>query len=327
MTMNRFEWMQPETVASLFSSLGGGTIKAGGVDLLDRMKEGIDRPARLVDLGKLGELEGVTLNSSSLVIRPLTRLAKLAENAEVIARFPAIAEAARKIATPQIRNMATAGGNLLQRPRCWYFRNEQFHCLKKGGEKCFAQDGENQYHAVIENQPCAIVHPSTLATPLVAYDASVRLRKGERERVVALIDFFTLPSEDVTRENVLQPGELLVAIEVPRGARPLRSTYVKVEEKQSFDWPVAEVAVVLDMDTDRCRSAAIALGAAAPAPLRAKAAERELEGEVIDEAVARRAAKAAMKEATPLGENGYKIPLFEVTIRRAILAAANGVRA
>lgn len=324
MSMNRFEWVQPQAFDGIFPSLQkGSAIKAGGVDLLDRMKEGIDQPARLVDLGRLAELEGISLSADSLTILPLTKLTRLAEHRDVMAHFPAIADAAGKIATPQIRNMASAGGNLLQRPRCWYFRSEQFHCLKKGGDRCFAQEGENQYHAVFSNQPCAIVHPSTLATPLVAYDAKVRLRSARDERVVSLREFFTLPEEDVTRENVLRDGELLVAIEVPRRGRR-RSAYMKLEEKQSFDWPVAEAAVVLEMDGNRCTSASVALGAAAPVPLRAKAAEEILRGQVIDEALAKKAAKAAMQAATPLGENGYKLPLFEVVIRRTILAAAKG---
>lgn len=322
MSMNRFEWVQPSSLDGVHPSLQkGSAIKAGGIDLLDRMKEGIDQPARLVDLGRLAELEGISLSADTLTILPLTKLARVAEDRDVVAQFPALAEAAGKIATPQIRNMASAGGNLLQRPRCWYFRNEQFHCLKKGGDTCFAQEGENQYHAVFSNQPCAIVHPSTLATPLVAYDAKVRLRGAKDERVISLREFFTLPEQDVTRENVLRDGELLVSIEVPRRAKR-RAAYMKLEEKQSFDWPVAEAAVVLEMDGSRCSSASIVLGAAAPIPLRALAAEEMLRGQVIDEAIATKAAKAAMSTATPLGENGYKLPLFEVVIRRTILAAA-----
>lgn len=322
MSMNRFEWVQPSSLVGVHPSLQkGSAIKAGGIDLLDRMKEGIDQPARLVDLGRLAELEGISLSADTLTILPLTKLARVAEDRDVVAQFPALAEAAGKIATPQIRNMASAGGNLLQRPRCWYFRNEQFHCLKKGGDTCFAQEGENQYHAVFSNQPCAIVHPSTLATPLVAYDAKVRLRGAKDERVISLREFFTLPEQDVTRENVLRDGELLVSIEVPRRAKR-RAAYMKLEEKQSFDWPVAEAVVVLELDGNRCSNASIVLGAAAPIPLRALAAEEMLRGQVIDEAIATKAAKAAMSTATPLGENGYKLPLFEVVIRRTILAAA-----
>lgn len=238
--------------------------------------------------------------------------------------FPALAAAAAQSATPQIRNMATVGGNLLQRPRCWYFRSEDFVCRKKGGTQCYAQDGENQYHAIFGNDLCAIVHPSSLATALVAYEARLRLvSAGGKERDVALEDFLTRPENDVTRENDLAKGELLRSINVGVSQKA-RSAYLRQGEKESFDWPLAEVAVVLDLKDGKCVHASVVLGAAGPVPWRAKAAEKVLLGSAVDDAAARKAAKAALEGATPLAKNGYKLAIFEALVRRAILAAAAG---
>jgi xanthine dehydrogenase YagS FAD-binding subunit len=219
--------------------------------------------------------------------------------------------------------MATIGGNLLQRPRCWYFRQAEFNCRKKGGERCFAIEGENQYHAVFGNNLCAIVHPSATATALMAFGARLVLIGAKESRVILLEDFFVTPEEDVCRENSIGPDELIVEIQVPAPTPGSRSVYLKQGEKESFDWPIAEVAVLLDCAGDRCERASIVLGAAAPVPLRAKGAETALVGRAINEETARDAAREAVKGATPLSENAYKLPVFEALVRRAILRAAS----
>jgi xanthine dehydrogenase YagS FAD-binding subunit len=238
-------------------------------------------------------------------------------------RYPALAEAAGDSASPQIRNVATLGGNLLQRPRCWYFRAAEFRCLRKGGGHCFALSGENQYHAIFDNNRCAIVHPSTAATVLVALGAKVELtNEAGAIRQVLLEDFFVPPEVDFQRENDLKPHEILTAILLPPLPASLRMAHLRQGEKESFDWPLADVAVTLDMAPDgRCRKAAIVLGAAAPVPHRAKAAEATLAGKRIDEKAAKEAGRAALAGATPLSKNAYKLPLFEVLVRRAILKA------
>jgi xanthine dehydrogenase YagS FAD-binding subunit len=340
--MTPFEWISPraldeaagagavtvaDAMVSLYGSpLAGRTVlKAGGIDLLDLMKEGLLAPARLVNLRTLPGLDGVVQGGDGGVrIGANVTLAELAEDALVLARYRALADAARASASPQIRAVATLGGNLLQRPRCWYFRSAQHHCARKGGDACFAFAGENQHHAIFGHSGCAIVHPSTAATALVALDASIELAgTGGARRVVRLEDFLLLPETDIHRENDLKPGEILTAVLLPPLAEGARSVHLKQGEKAAFDWPIADVTVVLNTAPDGvCRRASIILGAAAPVPWRAKAAEAALVGKPLDTESARSAAHAALSGAAPLSKNAYKLPLFETLVRRAILAAA-----
>jgi len=300
-------------------------VKANGIDILDLLKEGLLKPAKVVSLAGVPGLDEVVEDKDGgLRIGPMATLASLSEHRVLQQRYPALTEALRGSASPQIRNVATLGGNLLQRPRCWYLRSHAFHCLRKGGGHCFAINGENQYHAIFDNTVCAIVHPSTAATVLVALGAMVELTNaaGARRRCL-LEDFFVPPDRDAQRENDLQPQEILTAIDLPRLPPSVRMAHIKQGEKESFDWPLADVAVTLDLDPDgRCKRAAIVLGAAAPVPHRAKAAEAALQGSRIDEPTARVAAHAALDGATPLTKNAYKLPLFEALVRRAILSAA-----
>ncbi len=323
--MRPFEWADATSVEQAVSlTVKGSAFKAGGVDLVDLMKERLFEPSRIINLNTMPDWNFIKDDASAgLKIGPLVTLAQLSEHDAIRKRYTALAQAAGHAATPQIRNMATLGGNLLQRPRCWYFRHEEFHCRKKGGERCFAQDGENQYHAIFNNSLCAIVHPSATATPLIAMGATLDI-SGKAKRTVPAEEFFTLPSVDLHRENQLEPGELITQINVPAPSANARSFYIKQGEKESFDWPVAEIAAVLEMDGDTCKKASIVLGAAAPVPRRAKEAEAALTGQKIDEKTTRAAAEAALKEATPLANNGYKVPLLRVVIARAILAAARG---
>jgi xanthine dehydrogenase YagS FAD-binding subunit len=230
----------------------------------------------------------------------------------------ALALAAGWAGTPQIRNLATLGGNLAQRPRCPYFRSELFHCRKKGGTECFAIPGENQEHAVFGNGLCAIVHPSGAATALVALGASLKLKGPRGERTLPIEQFFVRPEQDVTRENVLQPGELIVEVRVPTGRR---GGYVKLMQKQTFDWPLADAAAVLDLDGGTVREARVVLGSAAPVPWRASAVEKALVGKKLDESSARAAAQLATSGATPLDKNGHKLAALQAAVLRSLLAA------
>lgn len=323
--MKSFEWVQAHNIDDAIAQLAPGVVvKAGGVDLLDRLKEGIDAPTRLVNLRGVAGLDAIATPKGELVLAPLVTLAQLEAHADVRKHWPALAAACAHAATPQIRNMASIGGNLVQRPRCWYFRSSDFHCRKKGGSICYAQHGENQFHAIVENQACAIVHPSSIATALVAYGASVKLRGKKGERTLPLEQFFTLPDKDVTRENQLGADELIVEVRVPATTPATRAAYHKQVEKESFDWPLADVAVVLEMSGRTCKKASIVLGAAAPVPWRAKSSEAILGGRVIDEHAAEAAANASMQGTTPLGKNEYKLPIFRAVVRRTILAAAGG---
>jgi len=313
--MKAFAWIEPEDLRAAVAAGAqpGALFKAGGVDVQDRLKEHIDEPRQLVNLRRLKELDFLREENGGLSIGPLVTLGRLAGDPAVRKIAPALAQAAEAAATPQVRNLATLAGNLAQRPRCWYFRREEFRCRRKGGEECFALDGQNEMHAVFDNRTCAIVHPSATATALCAIGARLRLRGPKGERTIAIEDFFVRPEKDVTRENVLGPGELIVEVQVDPAPR---SAYVKLMEKQSFDWPLAEAAVALGD-----RGARVWMGAAAPVPWRAAGAEKMLATEKLDPALAQAAADAAVQGATPLGQNGYKVQLLAVAVRRAVLAA------
>lgn len=319
----KFEWADPKKLSDALPLLERGAIvKAGGVDVLDRLKEGLDSPQRLVNIRNIAELGGIAEEANGLRIGPLATLAQIESHPVVRAKYRALADAAGHAATPNIRNMATVGGNLLQRPRCWYFRNAEFHCLKKGGSRCFAQNGENEYHAIFNNRTCAIVHPSAAGVALVALDASIEITGAKGKREVRLEEFFVRPERDVTRENSLGLGELVTAIRIPAPKLGSTSAYMKLGEKESFDWPIAEVAVRLDRKGATVEKASIILGAADPVPHRATDAEAALAGKAADEQTARAAAVAALRGATPLANNQYKLPVFEAVVRRTILAAA-----
>ena len=318
-----FEWTNARSIEDAIDQLSGRAVpKAGGIDLMDRLKEGLDVPSRLVNIRNIPELAYVKEESGWLRIGPMVTLATIADQPVIRQRYTALADAALRAATPQIRNMATVGGNLLQRPRCWYFRSDQFHCLRKGGERCFAQDGENDFHAIFDNQICAIVHPSAAACALMALGAKVEVKGKKSTREIAIDDLFVRPDTDVTREHVLNPDELLTEIRVPEPSNATRSAYTKVGQKESFDWPLAEVAVALEKRGGVVHKASIVLGAAAPVPWRAVEAEKALGGKSLNEQSAREAATAAMRGATPLSQNTYKVPMFEAVVRRTILAAA-----
>ncbi len=340
--MNRFAWATARTVSEAAAAASitvanamtlapeamkqgeGAIVKANGIDLLDLLKEGLLKPSKIVSLSEVHGLDEVAEEKDGgLKIGPMVTLAALFENELVQQRYPALADALGGAASPQIRNVASLGGNLLQRPRCWYFRSQAFRCLRKGGGHCFAITGENQYHAIFNNMPCAIVHPSTAATVLVALGATIELTGPDgTARRILLEDFFVLPDRDVQRENDLKPQEILTAIRLPKLSAGLRMAHIKQGEKDSFDWPIADVAVALDLDAGgTCRRAAIVLGAAAPVPHRAIAAEAALVGKRIDENAAAEAGRAALEGATPLSKNGYKLPLFETVVRRAIIKA------
>lgn len=321
-TMNTFEWINANSVAEAHAAMNAGAaIKAGGVDLLDLMKEHIAQPKRLVNIRNIQQLDYVRFENDACHIGPLVTLAHIAANKDLRGKLTALADAADHAATPQIRNMATIGGNILQRPRCWYFRSELFNCRKKGGEKCFAQDGENQYHAIFNNGLCAIVHPSALSTALVAFGASIELTGPQNKRTVKLEEFFTLPNVDVHRENSIKPDELITDVIIPTGGDQTKSVYLKQAEKESFDWPVADVAAVIERDGATCKRASIVLGAAAPVPHRATEAEAALVGKTVNESNIRDAAAAAMKNASPLANNRYKVEIFQALIERAVLGA------
>ena len=323
--MNNFEWTQPETVAEALAALdhGGAMPLAGGVDLLDRLKEGLEAPSRQVSVRKLAGLADIAIDAGGARLGANVTLARLAADPGLRASHPLIGDAAGHAATPQLRAMATLGGNLAQRPRCWYFRSEAFACRKKGGTVCFAHDGDNQLHAIFGNQLCAATHPSTVVTALIALGARVAIA-GQHAREIDLASFFVAPEADLAREVDLVPGELITHVIVPPTPGNVRTAYTKQVAKQSFDWPLVDVAVALAMDGRVCRQATIVLGAVAPTPRRATEAERALTGVTVDVMAAERAAHAAIAGATPLSGNDHKVQILEVVVARTILAAVQG---
>ncbi len=298
--------------------------KAGGVDLLDLMKEYLLQPARVVSVLNLPKMSSITESKDGVSLGALVTLAQLEADQTLRQRYVALAEAVAHAATPQLRNAATLGGNILQRPRCWYFRNEHFQCLKKGGTKCFANEpgAENKYHGIIGNQTCSAVHGSSVSTALVAYGAQVELQGPQGVRRVPLESFFVRPEQDVRRETSILPGELITEVLLPKPAAGTGAWYIKFGERESYDWATADVAVVLEQEGRRCHRASIVLGAAAPLPLRVPAAEAVLVGKPVTEETARAAALAAVADATPLEQNAYKVSVFQAIVRRAILKAA-----
>jgi xanthine dehydrogenase YagS FAD-binding subunit len=325
--MNRFEVITPADLASASRILAedGHAALAGGVDVLDLAKQNIAMPNALVNLKGLKELGGIEVRpSGELRLGATAKLSEVAEHPAVRAKFTALAEAAGEAATPQIRNLGTVGGNILQRPRCWYFRNPDVNCLKKGGDKCYAIGGLNRYHSILGGGPSYIVHPSNLAPALIAFRASAKIVGPGGERVVELEKFFTLPTVDPRRENLLKPGEIITEVIVPAPPANARSVYLEAREKQSFDWPLVSAAVVIDRTpgAKTIRDARVVMGAVAPIPWRSLEAETVLKSGALDESLARAAAEAALKNAQPMSDNAYKVVIAKVIVRRAIMRAA-----
>lgn len=358
--MNTFTWIEARTpeqaVAELQSTRGGpAAVKAGGIDLLDRLKEGLEAPERLINLRRLSARgmteiaerkkealpEGVAklLPSETAGSEPPPRdclqlgagvtLAQLAAHPLVGQHLPALAAAAGGAATPQIRQVATLGGNLMQRPRCWYFRSAEHQCLKKGGAICFAQDGENDFHSIFDNRGCAAIHPSATAVALVALEAIVALLGPAGERFARLSALLTSPSQpgsDVKRENRVDPSELITAVYVPTPRAGERNIYLKIKQKQSFDWPLCDVAIAVRTGAGKpVEAARVVLGSVAPIPWRAKAAEAALlQLSRVDAAGVRAVGQAAVQGATPLSKNSYKVPLCAGLVARAAFELLGG---
>jgi xanthine dehydrogenase YagS FAD-binding subunit len=329
--MKAFEWANAQSIDDAVKLLAPADPNAdpdemarpmgGGQDLLTTMKSYITRPGRVVNLKTIAGLDQIAVDGQQgLTLGAEVTLTQLADHPEVAKSFPGLVEAAHSIATPQIRNVGTVGGNLCQRPRCWYYRLENVKCLKKGGSTCYAASGENKYNAIFGGGPSYFVHPSDLAPMLVALGASVTINGPDGKRDVPLALFFTLPKADLRRENVLKPGEIITQIHVPVSAMAARSTYLKFKERASLDFAMSSVAVAVELGPDKSvKQARIVLGGVAPIPWRVTKAEDSLVGNAIDQKSAAEAATIALEGAAPLAKNGYKIPLTQTLVRRALI--------
>ncbi len=329
--MNRFEYVRPRSVAEAVAAAAvpGSAYLAAGTNLLDLMKIGVARPARLVDLNHLPGLDGIEhLPDGGAQIGARMRNADLAYDPAFRRRFPAVAEALLSGASAQLRNAATVGGNLLQRTRCAYFQDTASACNKRRpGSGCDARGGENRLHAVLGwSESCIATHPSDFCVPLVALGAVVEIEGPAGRREVPLRDFHLLPGATPERESVLAPGELVVALRLPAEAAGFaaHARYVKLRERTSYAFAVVSAAACLRLEEGRIVASRLALGGVAAKPWRAEAAEAALAGATPDAASFRRAAEIALAEARPSGDNAFKIELARRIAVRALLLAAAG---
>jgi xanthine dehydrogenase YagS FAD-binding subunit len=319
-----FSYIRPKSVDEAVACLSqeGARVDAGGTDLLGCMRERLFDVSTVVSIAGLKELRGIEETpSGGLRIGALTTIAEVARHPLVQSKYRALSMAAAEVASPQLRNQGTIGGNLCQKPRCWYYRGE-FHCLRKGGDRCYAVGGENQYHCILGGDNCFIVHPSDTAPALVALQASVVIAGPKGRRTVAVENFHVPPSDDYTRETVLEPAEILTEIVLPPPAEGLRSSYRKVRARQAWDFALAGVALAIGFNGDRAADARVVLSGAAPVPWRAVEAEKIVKGAQLDRDRAEIAARAAVENAEPMEQNEYKIPLFHGLVAQELLAIA-----
>ncbi len=328
--MNAFEYANAPTVEEAVKLLTPADPKtdpdhlpralAGGQDLLTTLKAYITPAPRVVNLKTIQGLDKITAGpDGSLKIGALATLTAIEEHDAIRKNFPGLALAAAAIATPQIRNLGTIGGNLCQRPRCWYFRLETVKCLKKGGTECYASTGQNKYNAIIAGGPSYIVHPSDLAPMLIALNATLTIAGPGATRTLPVQDFFALPKVSVRRENVLKPGEIVTEIQVPASAMAKNSTYLKFKERESLDFAMSAVAAAVEFNPDKTvKAARLVLAGVAPIPWRVPEAEKALIGKKLDKDTLAAVAQIALADADPLEHNAYKVPLTQTLIRRAL---------
>jgi xanthine dehydrogenase YagS FAD-binding subunit len=335
--MNKFSWYEAKSVEDALQQVNStvseqlyehsdnaSVFKSGGVDVFDLVKEGLLKPQKIINIRNIPGLDKIGYDpKKGLSIGSNVTLAEIASNPDVKTHYLALHQAVNHASTPQLRNMSTLGGNIAQRNRCWYFRSVDHDCFRKGGDRCFArhsETGENENHAIIDNGSCVSVHASSIATALMAFNASVVIVNEEGEKKeVHMDDFFVTAGNDIAKENVLQAKEIITEITLPAPSKDTKSAYIKQVARESYDWSLGDVAVVLEVSGDTCRSASIVLGAAAPVPYRSIEAQQAIEKKTINGENALAAAEAAMSKARPLAKNGYKVPLFITTIKQAIL--------
>ena len=324
--MNPFQFHEPQSLSEAVTLLGqpDAHVIAGGSDLLDEVKEGIISPGQVVSLASVPGLAGITESDSGLNIGAMTTVADVAAHPVIRAAYTALAEAAGGLATPQIRNVGTLGGNLNQRPRCWYYRHPLIPCLKKGGDRCYALIGNTKYLCVTGGDRCYIVHPSDTAVALSVFDASVSISGSGGSRTLPIGQFFAGPGVDVTRETALEPGEVVTGVLLPRPAdlgadgQPPRSLYLKAREREAGDFALVSVAVRLAVSDGVVRQAAVALGGVAPVPYRATQVEEYLVGRAVADVDAAYAGALSIPDARPMTDNGYKVVMANNLVKQGV---------
>jgi xanthine dehydrogenase YagS FAD-binding subunit len=328
--MKSYELYEPTTVAQAVGLLNqfGATGKAlgGGSDLIGGiMKDWVQGkgqpiPVQVVDLTTIPELKGITVGADGAHIGATTTLAEIAEHKDLQTTFPLLTQATLSIASPLIRNFGTLGGNINQRPRCWFYRGEDFNCYKKGGDFCYSVTGDNRYHAIIGGELCYIVHPSDTATALLALNAQAKITGPSGDRTVPFDQYFHGPREDVLTENVLKTNEVMTEVFIPTPAAGTKMAWTKLKDRQVYDFAVVSVAALLTPDGGNWKDGRITLGGVAPVPYRAQVVEDALKGKDI-KATAKSAAAQIRTVARPMSLNGYKVDIAQGLIERTILQA------
>ncbi len=321
--MQSFEYLKPKSLKEASELLGEdwktSLPYAGGTDLYGMIKHDLETPEKLVNLKALPNMDSINYSSGKgLSIGALTKVADIAESQIINEKYRVLAQAAKKVGSPQLRNAGTLGGNLCQRPRCWYFRGE-FDCLRKGGDICYAVDGENKYHCIIGGGPCFIVHPSDPAVALLALDAKVTISSGKKSRQTPLKDFFVLPEENVMQENILKPGEIVTEIQVPDLPSGTVSGYTKFMERDVWDFAMASVAVVLQKSGGRVKTGKVAYGGVAPIPWLEEKVSKQLNGFNPSEMNINKLADQALAKAVPMAQNEYKLPLARNLLKKQLM--------
>lgn len=322
-----FAYVHPESVKAALKQMEaqGARLHAGGTDLLGCLRDGIFDVKKVVSISGLNALKGVRETSDGgLRIGALTTITEVEQHPAIRNRFRALSQGAGEVASPQLRNQGTIGGNICQKPRCWYYRGE-FHCLRKGGDRCYAVGGENQYHCIFGGESCFIVHPSDTAPPLVALEAVVRIVGTGGSRSVPVSRFHVPPSENFQKETVLAPGEVVTEIVLPPATSSLRSSYRKVRARRAWDFALAGMALAITLKDDTVQKARVVFSGVAPVPWRSVAVEEAITGRRLDRKTVARAADAAVQDAEPLEKNGYKVPLLRGVVEEELLAAGDGV--
>jgi len=322
--LNRFAYVRPKSLDEAIKHLSsdGARVHAGGTDMLGCLRDHVFDVKKLVSLNGMKNLRGIRKSSGGAMrIGALTTITEVAGHPEIQKRYAALAQAASEVASPQLRNQGTIGGNICQKPRCWYYRGE-FHCLRKGGEECFAVGGENAFHCILGGESCYIVHPSDTAPALAAFGARVHTRGPKGKRSVLLENFHVLPEEDYRKETVLEQDEVVTEIELPPPAEGLRSSYRKVRARRSWDFALAGVALAVVFKKDQVLDARVFLSGVAPIPWRSQEVEEVIAGKRLDAEIIRRAAEAAVQKARPMEQNAHKIPILRSVIEEQLQAIA-----
>lgn len=315
-----FEYLQPSSIedASKLNKNSASILYAGGTDVLGLMKDNIVYPEKIINLKKISNLNKINIASNgTLRIGALTKLSDIANNDFISSNYKTLALAAAGVATPQIRNMGTIGGNICQRPRCFYFRGD-FDCLRKGGDECFAFDGHNKYHCIIGGGPCYIVHPSDTAVALLALDASLNIYTGKEYKSVKLKDFFVLPEENSYKENILNPGEIITEIVIPPIGKNYYSNYIKVTERGAWDFALVSVASVIGVSKNQIKSAKFAFGGIAPIPWMDEKFNSKANNLTLTENNINSFTNSLLTDAEPLEMNKYKLQLARNLLRKTI---------